>query len=485
MAVWPPYLAQLEALERTDARLAEAPDDLEARFDRARLLTRLGRTEPARLEYFQILERAPGHFGALNNLGALLYETGYRKAARTAYAEAVARHPDQPMGRVNLANLLREQGEVEAARSQYEAALAVAPDHAEAHQGLALLLLEAGEEEAALVHQRLGFRNGAVTVLPYLGSTEPVPVLLLISAARGNAPFQSLLDNHVFLVTVIVAEGFPETEALPPHRLVVNAIGDADLCAAALRSAERIIARTQAPVLNLPAAVLATGRAENALRLAAIPGVVTPATLDLPKETLAGPDAGAVLAGLGFSFPVLLRAPGYHAGLHFHLAGDAAGLQEAVASLPGKNLSLIQYLDARGADGKARKYRAMMIGGQLYPAHAAISGHWKIHYFSADMADHPEHRAEDDRFLRDMPAVLGPRAMRALEGIRDTLGLDYVGIDFGLDHSGNVLLFEANAAMTIHPPGPDERWAYRREPVARILDATRRLLRGKAGILQA
>jgi hypothetical protein len=482
MTAWQPYLSHLKALDQADARLAEVPDDLEARFDRARMLTLLGRTELAKQAYFQILERAPGHFGALNNLGTLLYETGYRTAARTAYAEAVARHPDQPMARVNLANLLREEGAVEDARREYQAALALAPDHPEAHQGLALLLLEAGEEEAARAHQLAGFRNRAETVLPYLGTTEPVPVLLLISAARGNAPFQALLDNKTFLVTVIVAEIFDEARPLPPHRLVVNAIGDADLCAEALRSAGRIVARSQAPVLNPPAAVLATGRADNAARLATIPGVVTPATLDLPRTRLAGPDAAAVIAGLGFTYPLLLRAPGYHAGLHFHLVAEAAELPAAIASLPGSRVSLIQYLDARGADGKARKYRVMMIGGRLYPAHAAISSHWKIHYFSADMADHPEHRAEDAAFLGDMAAILGGRAVQALQDIRTALALDYVGIDFGLDPEGNVLLFEANAAMTIHPPGPDPRWDYRREPVARILEAARRLLTAKAGI---
>jgi hypothetical protein len=482
MAEWQPYLSHLQALDQAEARLAGAPDDTEARFDRARMLTLLGRTEQARQEYFQILQRAPGHFGALNNLGALLYETGYRTAARTAYSEAVARHPAQPMARVNLANLLREQGDLEGARTQYQAALELAPDHPEAHQGLALLLLEAGEEEAARAHQRAGFRNGAMTVLPYLGSAEPVPVLLLVSAARGNAPFQALLDNRTYLVTVLVAEHFDPTQPLPEHRLVVNAIGDADLCAAALGSAASIMARSKAPVLNAPAAVLATGRADNAARLAAIPGVVAPATLDLPRATLTGPDAGAVPAAQGFAYPLLLRAPGYHAGLHFHLVGAAAELPAAVASLPGSRVSLIQYLDARGADGKARKYRVMMVGGQLYPAHAAISGHWKIHYFSADMADHPEHRAEDAAFLRDMEAVLGARAIQALQGIRAALALDYVGIDFGLDREGNVLLFEANAAMTIHPPGPDARWDYRREPVARILEAARRLLAEKAGL---
>jgi hypothetical protein len=87
-----------------------------------------------------------------------------------------------------------------------------------------------------------------------------------------------------------------------------------------------------------------------------------------------------------------------------------ARLPEAVAQLPGGELTAIQYLDSRGADGKVRKYRVMMIDGGLYPLHLAISSHWKIHYFTAEMAERAEHRAEDAEFLENMPAVLGPRA---------------------------------------------------------------------------
>jgi len=39
-------------------------------------------------------------------------------------------------------------------------------------------------------------------------------------------------------------------------------------------------------------------------------------------------------------------------------------------------------------------------------------------------------------------------------------------IDFGLDDQDNVLFFEANASMTIHLPAADERWEFRRAPVA-------------------
>ena len=92
------------------------------------------------------------------------------------------------------------------------------------------------------------------------------------------------------------------------------------------------------------------------------------------------------------------------------------------------------------------------------------------------MADDPEHRAEDAEFLENMPAVLGPRAINALEQVQQTLGLDYAGIDFGLSPNGDVLLFEANATMLVNPPEPDERWAYRRQPVERIFAAIRRML---------
>ena len=80
-----------------------------------------------------------------------------------------------------------------------------------------------------------------------------------------------------------------------------------------------------------------------------------------------------------------------------------------------------------------------------------------------------------------MPAVIGDKAMAALGAIRDALGLDYAGIDFGLSADGNVLLFEANATMVIAAPDPDERWAYRRIAIARIIDAVVAMIRERAG----
>jgi len=231
---------------------------------------------------------------------------------------------------------------------------------------------------------------------------------------------------------------------LPPHDLLVNSIGDFDLAAAALKAAESIAALSSAPIVNTPSAVRATGRCEIARRLSSVAGVITPRTITLPRENLARPDAGATLISQGFEFPLLLRTPGFHGGENFLRVESPADLPAALAELPGGALTVILFLDARGPDGKTRKYRVMMIDGRLYPVHAAISSHWKIHYFSAEMADNSEHRAEDAEFLENMPAVLGPRAMAALEEIQRTLRLDYGGIDFGLNASG----FDVNTSTS-------------------------------------
>ncbi len=261
---------------------------------------------------------------------------------------------------------------------------------------------------------------------------------------------------------MLVPEFYDPKVPLPPHQIVFNAIGDADLAAQALVAAQSVMALTAAPVINPPAAVLATGRAGHA-RLARLPGVVVPATVTLPRELLSSPEAAATLARRGFRFPLLVRTPGFHTGRHFVRVECPEALAGAVAALPGKELTAIEFLNARGTDGKVRKYRVMMIAGELYPVHLALSSHWKIHYFTAEMAE-AQHRAEDAAFLENMPQVLGPRAMEALAGIQATLGLDFAGIDFGLSPSGDsiALRSERHHVVASNPPEPGEKWAYRR-----------------------
>ena len=56
---------------------------------------------------------------------------------------------------------------------------------------------------------------------------------------------------------------------------------------------------------------------------------------------------------------------------------NARDLSGAAAQLPGDSALIIEYLNARGPDGKARKYRVMIIDDKIYPLHLAVSRHGK------------------------------------------------------------------------------------------------------------
>ena len=433
----------------------------------------MARMRSAKKLYVDALRLDPTHFSALTELGVLAHGSGHRSAARTVHSQAVQHHPGNPLGHVMLANLLFEEGDSAGARMHYQAALAIDPDFPEAHQGLARVLTELGDA-AAETHWQKGFAGHAIVARQHRGMEPGVPVLLLGSARGGNIPTRHWIDDRCFAITMIYADFYAPVHPLPPHALIVNAIGDADLCGAALAGADEIVARSTAPVINPPALVRATGRADNARRLAGVAGVIAPRIMSLPRANIS--------AAEGVGFPLLLRAPGFHTGQHFIHVQDRAGLAKAAMALPGDDLLAIAYLDARGPDGMARKYRVMFIDGVLYPLHLAISEDWKVHYFTAAMARNAGYRDEERRFLDDMPAVLGPRAMTALAGICATLGLDYAGVDFGLTPDGSVLLFEANATMVVYPPDPDPIWDYRRRAIGDVLEAVKHMLLRRAGL---
>jgi glutathione synthase/RimK-type ligase-like ATP-grasp enzyme len=302
-----------------------------------------------------------------------------------------------------------------------------------------------------------------------------VRVLLLVSTHFGNVAVREFLDDRTFEISVLYVEYAEPSQVLPVHGVVFNAIGDAELCADALLAAERILSQSNAPILNAPECVRRTTRLENSQRLRKLTGVVVAST-----RAVARADLSSAAAESDFEFPLLIRSPGFHMGSHFVQVQSREQLADSASQLPGDHLLLMQFLDARGTDGMTRKYRVMIIDGQIYPLHLAIGRQWKVHYFSAAMGTEAAFREEERRFLEDWPAVLGPGAIAALLSVGTTLGLEYVGIDFGLRADGAVLLFEANATMVIAAPPVDPMWDYRRPPIERARRAARELVRTRA-----
>jgi len=465
-----------ELLAELDALVERHPDALDARFARAHCLETLGRETRARGAYQGVLARDPAHFGALTNLGTLYFTAGDWTRARVLYEQAVASRPEDPTGYVNLGNVLAELGEATAAEERYLRALALEPEHPTAHFALSLLYASTGRHDRAAEQRRAAFAQPILHVAGYQGDDAPIELLQLLAAHGGNIVTNLLFDDRRVRVTTLVADSWRPALTLPPHHVLFNAIGDADRSDDALEHAAAIAASDGLPTINDPEAVRRTRRAAVAERLGGLPGVVAPPTALLPR----GAVSAGELTARGFTYPLLLRAPGFHMGENFELIAAPAEVAPALERLPGDELYAIGFLDARGADGKFRKVRMLFVDGDLYPVHLAISRNWKVHYFSADMRDVPEHRAEEARFLADPAAWLGGVATAGLERIRDALGLDYGGIDFGLSPGGEVLVYEANATMAIYLPDGDERFEYRRAAVERIVAAARAMFVARA-----
>lgn len=440
-------------------------------FERGIALEVAGRDGEAQEAYLAVLAADSTHCGALINLGNLALRTGRTSAALTAYRRAVQFHPNNPTGHVNLANTLLREDDLSGARESYEAALAIDRNHPEANQGLSYVYARLGDEDRSRPHRDLGFADRSSVVLPYRGSGKAVRAIVLLSAAGGNVQTDFVLDDRTFHTVKIFTEYYDEKVPLPDRDLIFNAIGDADRCAEALCAARMLIAASGKRVFNDPAAVARTTRVKTSERFAGVRNLVTPRTALCSRDTVR-----ATIVDLGLTYPLLLRSPGHHNGAHFLRLDSALELDAAMASLPGSELLVIEYLDARGVDGKVRKYRAMAIDGELYPLHLAISDTWKVHYVSSMTTGDAEHESEETAFLEGMAAALGPEAMAALRAVVDGMALDYAGIDFGIDAEGRILLFEANATMIVLPPERDAFADRHGSQAERILSAVRAML---------
>jgi tetratricopeptide (TPR) repeat protein len=457
---WPAYAARETILGDLERAIAATPAALDTRFYYASFLRDHGRFADALAVFEYILNLAPQHADTLVAYGVLLARCGRRLDARATFERAVASAPAHRGALVNLANLLAldEPGR---ARELFLAALAGDAACEPAHRGLCGLAAAEGDAAAAAVHRAAGFASGPFGRRPYLGATMPLPVLALVSTDGGNIPLGALLDERTFLVHEVYVEAY-RGEALPPHALVVNAIADADRAPHALERAAEIARRSPRPLVNAPERIAATGRVANAARLAGLAGVVAPAARLVRRDAPQAP-----------AFPAIVRAPGRHMGRGAALVRDAGEFAAALAALPGRQDAIaIDYVETRSPDGAWRKYRVMTIDGTLYPLHVAIAHRWDVHYFSSAMSENAGYLAEEGRFLADPRATIGAAAWAALEGVRDVLGLEYAGIDFALDADGRIVVFEANAAMTVLPPDKEDRFAYRTaasEAIARAL----------------
>ena len=134
----------------------------------------------------------------LVNFADLLLQTGYSSAAEFGlHGGHRLLHPHNPKGHTNFGDLLASERNFEAARERYETASAARSEPPQCPPRPGRHLLGIGRR-AHLEHLAIRFHNRPVATFPFLGTGEPTPLLVLMSANRGNLPWHDLIDNRSF-----------------------------------------------------------------------------------------------------------------------------------------------------------------------------------------------------------------------------------------------------------------------------------------------
>jgi Flp pilus assembly protein TadD/glutathione synthase/RimK-type ligase-like ATP-grasp enzyme len=470
------------------------------------VLSGLGRFEEAAACCRRALEIEPDSSIAHNNLGNALREAGRLAEAEASYRQSLALKPDYLEALVNLASTLGELGRWAEAVSSYRLAVQIHPDSGVAFNALGRTLsrLTEDDEEAARCLERaialntydnntyvelgniLMRQQQTEAALAMFRTAQKLQPLIIWRANQEKAEFSAVFldtpmagstpvnylagragyDRHFHCVIPDTPVDFDLLRAKAD--VVFNMICNADDGKDILVHALDLVERLDRPTINHPRLIMTTDREMIARRLADIPGCVVPRTIRVAGPVLAEAAINKEFAGCGL--PLLVRVAGTHGGDDFDRFENWEDIADFISNDPEANYYAIEYIDYCSRDGFFRKYRVIFIDGEIMPYHLAIHDDWKVHHFRTDMANQAWMREEEERYLADMGGVFNAANQDALRAIARATGLDYGGVDCGLDRDGRVVVFEANASMLVHDE-KDETFAYKNQYIAKIKNA--------------
>jgi len=437
---------------------------------------RCGQYQSAIELYLQALRLNPRHWAARANMVQALMAAKQYLVAKAILTELKGERPQDARVHHLLGKALFELNEIEPAIASFQEAVALNPQDAESINWIGALRQAAGDDKAAQQAYAEAARIEPLIRRPAARQPAEFRTLALYAPFGGNTPTEYLFENAFFDTDTLSL--FPDrdydTAALGENiHLVINLVSDADQTGDLLPLAADLVDRLGLPTVNHPRKVAQTTRDAVAKLLAGIPRCRVPQALRLK----AGCDhsEAALKAMLPFTSSCLARPVGTHGGDDFEKLEDLAGLSAFLSQRANHDHYLIEYIDYLSDDGHFRKYRFIFVDDQVLPYHLCIGRDWKLHHINTDMAHHAWMQQEEAAFLSESGAVFGQTQMRALHDIRARMGLDYFGIDCGLDRDGNIVVFEVNASMLVH--ARNEGFLYKTPAVERIKSAYDAMLR--------
>lgn len=294
--------------------------------------------------------------------------------------------------------------------------------------------------------------------------TRSKPRMLIISAvpddnkitinrvARGGIDFTTTGNTGLPVLgefeheEIILGGKKSETPKFAMPDFAFNSICEPDRNKKGLELAQQIITDNKIPVLNHPENILATKRDLIYQRFVNHDGVVIPKTLRIAPKYCR--DVRAIIEKGEISLPCIFRPAGTHVSHGVCLIKELSDTDELECfAFDGRDYYLSEFYDCRDGDGLYRKFRVIYVDGKIYPRHLFVSNDWCVG--GKTKRTEQEYLDEEKRFVDNFQSYLGEEAIAKLNSFCATIGLDFFGLDLNMRPDRTLVLFEANACMSV------------------------------------
>lgn len=413
---------------------------------------------------------------------------------------------DQDLNQIlEAAQLTLRIGRHAEAKALYERALEITPENRQLLFPLSALNYYKGQQQEAEEYLKKAAQvsafsgvyseNGAPRVLRVRGLKGIKHTLMKgrngyhESFQRGHFSLKDLCNLRQFdTVSFAIYDGITKAE-LPEDlvpELFLNTVACGDRMPGTLEILSEILkANPDVPVINHPNNILKSSRENNARRFAEIPGVIFPKT---KGYAWTGDNPEGLVSRLeedGFQYPVILRPQGTHTGSGMAKANNRSeALRYFAKAEQGEDYYVIQYHELADDRGLYNKTRVFFIDGTLYPVAHLTHNDWNVH--SGDrytvMDKNPFMQEREKLYHADIEAFFGKSILEKLSQINELMGLDFFGIDFTVTKTGELFIFEANAAMR-HNFDHATAFPYTRAPLRAVSHAFNTMVLNRLGLL--
>lgn len=348
-----------------------------------------------------------------------------------------------------------------------------------------------GEKEKGLAIQRDTLQLNRLYRGKRENDTSRLRVLAIAAASDigANTPIEFLVEgSDIDLAIWYVLPDAPLPTPMPAHDiaiLIAPATADGEV---ALAQTEALASAWPRPLLNSPAKIRNLERDRLYRQLARIPGLIIPATARVSRSDLTAVARRKCLlmnAVPGGEFPVIIRPFGSHAGFGLAKIDSPRHLSDYLQERGEDGFFVSNYVDYSSPDGKFRKYRVALVGGQPYACHMAIAEQWKVWYLNADMALSVPNRVEEAAFMEFFDSEFAVRHRDALAQMADRIGLDYLIVDCAQTQAGELLIFEADNCAIVHDMDPPSVYPYKPAQMRKIFDGFVKMLHQRAAAIRS